>query len=92
MLSRQKKDIDNPFKAADFPVIVEKGKAKAVIMDMEKYREFELLVDNLINLREEDEDAMIKDSGVIEKLIARAREEAIKASSGTNWVEEIDAL
>jgi len=92
MLSRQKRDIDNPFKAADFPVIVEKGEAKAVIMDMEKYRELELLVDNLINLREEDEDAMIKDSGVIEKLIARAREEAIKTSSGTNWVEEIDAL
>ncbi len=92
MLSKQKRDIDNPFKAADFPVIVEKGEAKAVIMDMEKYRELELLVDNLINLREEDEDAMIKDSGVIEKLIARAREESIKASSGTNWVEEIDDL
>ena len=92
MLSRQKRDIDNPFKAADFPVIVEKGEAKAVIMDMGKYRELELLVDNLINLREEDEDVMIKDSGVIEKLIARAREEAIKTSSGTNWVEEIDAL
>lgn len=92
MLSRQKRDIDNPFKAADFPVIVEKGEAKAVIMDMEKYRELELLVDNLINLKEEDEDAMIKDSGVIEKLIARAREEAIKTSSGTNWVEEIDVL
>ena len=57
-------------------------------MDMEKYRELELLIDNLIDLREEDEDAMIKDSGVIEKLIARAKEEAIKASSGTNWVEK----
>ena len=92
MLSRQKRDIDNPFKAADFPVIFEKGEAKAVIMDMEKYRELELLVDNLINLREEDEDAIIKDSGVIDKLITRARKEAKKASSGTNWVEEIDAL
>ena len=92
MLSRQKRDIDNPFKAGDFPVIIEKGKAKAVIMDMEKYRELDLFVDNLINLREEDEDAMIKDSGVIEKLIAKARAEAVKVSSDTNWVKEIDDL
>jgi len=92
MLSRQRRDIDNPLKAADFPMIFEEGKAKAVIMDMEKFRELELLVDNLINLRQEDEDALIKDSGVIEKLIARARKEAITPSSGTNWVEEIDTL
>jgi hypothetical protein len=64
----------------------------AVIVDIQKYREFELLVDNLINLREEDEDAILRESGILEKLVARAREEARSSGGQPKWEDEIDAL
>jgi hypothetical protein len=56
-------------------MIFEQGQPKAYIVDVQKYREFELLVDNLIDLREEGEDAILTESGVLEKLVARARED-----------------
>jgi hypothetical protein len=92
MSRRRKRDIENPLKLASFPVILEHGEAKAIVMDMQKYRELELLIDNLINLREEDEDAVITESEVLEKLIRRARDESKKLPRRTNWGDELDAL
>ena len=79
MPGTRRRDAVNPVSGAKFPIIFEQGKPKAVIVDIQKYREFELLVDNLSNLREEDEDAILRESGVLEKLVARAREEAMSS-------------
>jgi hypothetical protein len=92
MQRRRKRDIENPLKLASFPVILEHGEAKAIVMDMQKYRELELLIDNLINLREEDEDAVITESEVLEKLIRRAKHESKKSSGHGNWGAELSAL
>ena len=92
MPSPQKKEVTNPLSEGNFPVIFEEGEPKAVIIGIQKYREFELLVDNLINLREEDEDAILTDSGILEKLIAKAMEESRAAGALPNWEDEIDAL
>ena len=92
MPSPQKKEVTNPLSEGNFPVVFEKGEPKAVIIGIQKYREFELLVDNLINLREEDEDAILTDSGILEKLIAKAMEESRAAGAPLKWEDEIDAL
>jgi len=92
MPRRQKKEVSNPLSGATFPMIFEQGQPKAFIVDVQKYREFELLVDNLINLREEEEDAILTESGVLEKLVARAREESRAATVHSGWEDEINAL
>lgn len=88
----RKRDVANPLSGARFPMIFEQGQPKAVIVDIHKYREFELLVDNLINLREEDEDAILRESGILEKLVAKARQESRSSGEQTQWEDEIDAL
>lgn len=82
----------NPFKSHDFPIITEGGKPKAVIMDTAKFHEFELLVDNLISLREEKEDDLIAKSEVLEKFLVRVRREIQETKTETSWEEQIDAL
>ena len=51
-----------------------------------------MLVDNLINLREEHEDAILTDSGILEKLVAKAMGESRAAGAPPKWEDEIDAL
>ena len=82
----------NPLKSEEFPVIYEQGKARAYIVDIQKFQEIKLLVDNLINLRKEDEDALIRDSGILDVLIARAKEEVAERGRSKCWQEQIDAL
>lgn len=60
-----------------------------LIIGTEKFREFELLVDNMINLREEHEDAILTDSGILEKLVAKAMEESRAAGAPPKWEEEL---
>lgn len=62
---------------------------EGLIIGTEKLREFELLVDNLINLREEHEDAILTDSGILEKLVAKAMEESRAAGAPPKWEEEL---
>ncbi len=92
MPSARRKEVANPLSGGNFPVIFEQGQPKAVIIDIERFREFELLVDNLINLREEHEEAILADSGILEKLIAKAKEESRAAGTPPKWEDEIDAL
>ena len=92
MPGTRRRDVANPLSGTKFPIIFEQGRPKAVIVDIKKYREFELLVDNLINLREEDEDAILRESGILERLVATAREEARSSGGQPKWEDEIDAL
>ena len=86
------REVRNPLTGAVFPTIFEKGQPRAVIVDIQKYRELELLVDNLINLRAEDEDAVLLDSGILEKLVTKARAEARQSPAHVDWEDQIDAL
>ncbi len=63
-----------------------------MIVDIEKFHEVELLVDNLINLREEQEDDLIAKSGVIEKIMTMARQEIQESKAETPWEKQIDAI
>lgn len=92
MPTARKGDVVNPLSGVRFPIIFEQGQPKAVIVDIQRYREFELLVDNLINLREEDEDAILRESGILEKLVAKARQESMSLGEKTKWEDELDAL
>ena len=92
MPTSRKKEVANPLSGETFPIILEQGRPKAFIVDIQKYREFELLVDNLINLREEDEDAILTDSGMLAKLVAKARQESRATELCPRWEDEIDAL
>lgn len=82
----------NPVKSEEFPVVYEHGEARAYIVDIQKFQEIELLVDNLMHLRKEDEDALIRDSGILDVLIARAKEEVAERGRSKCWQEQIDAL
>ncbi len=84
--------ITNPLKSQDYPIITEGGKPKAVIMDIAKFHEFGLLVDNLIHLREEKEDGLIAKSEVFEKLLADVRQEIQEGKAEVSWEEQIDAI
>ena len=84
--------ITYPLKTQDFPIITEGGKPKAVIMDIAKFHEFELLVDNLIHLREEKEDELIAKSEILEKLMTMARQEIQESKAETPWEKQIDAI
>jgi hypothetical protein len=86
------KDVRNPLTGAVFPTIFVKGRPRAVIVDIQKFRELELLVDNLINLRAEDEDALLLDSGMLETLVAKARAESRRSPEHVDWEDQIDAL
>jgi len=92
MTHKRKRDIVNPLTSANFPTIYERGKPKAFIVDIEKYRELEVLVDNLINLREEDEDSILEDSRLLDKLAAKAKDELTAATRIPKWEDELDAL
>lgn len=61
-------------------------------MDIAKFHEFELLVDNLIHLREEQEDGLIAKSEVFEKLLANVRQEIQEGKAEVSWEEQIVAM
>ncbi len=82
----------NPIRSDEFPVVYEQGKASAYIVNIRKFQEFELLVDNLLHLRKEDEDALIRDDGIPDLLIAKARKEVAERRGTQNWKALIDAI
>ncbi len=92
MYSKEQIEAINLMMRDEFPVIYEQGKASAYIVSIKKFREIELLVDNPMHLREEDEDALIREAGVLDALIARARKEVAERGSAQNWKEQIDAI
>jgi len=90
-MQNREKNISNPLSTMKFPTIVENGKLKAFIVDAEHFSELEILVDNLINLREESEDKIITNSGILEKLVDKAVKEA-RSLKKINWEQELDEL
>jgi hypothetical protein len=71
-----------------FPIVYERGEAKAVLVDITSFDQMELIVDNLLNRDEEPEDAILAASAVLQRLVTQARQE----SPSSNWERELDEL
>ncbi len=71
-----------------FPIVYERGEAKAVLVDVASFAQIELIIDNLLNREEEPEDAILAASTVLKQLVAQARQEPASA----NWERELDEL
>jgi len=75
---------------ADFPVIMEKGKPKAFVVDVEVFRLLQVMVDNLINQNAEPEDALLATSEAFHRLLSQV--EAEDETPATHWRRELHAI
>lgn len=79
----------NPL-GADFPVIMEKGKPKAFVVDIQVFQLLQVMVDNLIHRDAEAEDALLAASETFQRLLAQV--EAEEETPSPHWREELHAL
>jgi len=84
MMSQQ----TNPL-MADFPVITEKGEPKAVIVDVNVFRQVQVIMDNLINRETEPEDALLAASEAFQRLLSQVETE--DETSSADWREKLRA-
>ncbi|HET90014.1 MAG TPA: hypothetical protein ENN99_04625 [Chloroflexi bacterium] len=56
-----------------FPVLYEHGQPKAVVIDLETFKQLELILDNLPNREPELEDALIVEAAELKQLVAQVR-------------------
>lgn len=62
---------ENPLAGEDFPVIVENGEPRAVVLDIVLFRQLQAFLDNLSSV-EEPEDAILANSPVVRALAEKA--------------------
>lgn len=82
--------VKNPL-ANEFPVIVQRGEPKAVILDIKVFRKLQILVDNLLNRHPEPEDAVLSVSETLRHLLRVAEREA-HTKSPANWRKRLRGL
>lgn len=75
---------------ADFPVVMEQGKPKAVLIDIAVLRQLQVIVDNLLNREAEPEDAVLATSEAFHRLLAKV--EAETPTPSKDWRMELRAL
>lgn len=78
------------FKEETFPIIYEKGKKKAVVMDIELFEKLEMILDNLLNRQPETEDEIISQSKFLKKIVAKY--ENIKSAGNIDWKTKLNEL
>jgi len=71
-----------------FPILYEHDEARAVLVDITSFGQMELIMDNLLNREEEPEDAILAASAVLQRLVARARQEP----PSPDWERSLDEL
>ncbi len=71
-----------------FPMVYEKDREKAVIVDIDSFEKIELILDNLMHRDGEEEDRLLVASGLLEKLLDEAR----TAAPAQRWRSELGAL
>jgi hypothetical protein len=71
-----------------FPVVYEQDHVKAVIVDISSFEKIEMILDNLLNRDIEEEDRLLAASGMLEQLLAEARNTA----PTEQWRRELNAL
>jgi len=73
----------NPLEA-EFPVVLEKGTPKALIVDLAVFQRLKILLDNLLNKEPEPEDALIAASESFQRLLTLN-----KAEPSSDWRREL---
>lgn len=69
-----------------YPVIYEGGKETAVVMDIETFRQINLILDNLLNREQEPEDEIVAEAHALwQRMIQKAQTE----DSASDWVAEL---
>ena len=71
-----------------FPVLYHDNEPKAVVVDMASFDKIELILDNLMHREAEPEDALLAASGLLDRLLAEAKD----SEQSEDWVKELDAL
>jgi hypothetical protein len=80
---RKVAELVNPLEA-EFPVVLEKGIPKALIVDFTVFQRLKILLDNLLNREPEPEDALIAASESFQKLLS-----SVKTEPSSNWRKEL---
>lgn len=76
-------------KSDSFPVIYERGKKRAVLVDIEIFEQLEMILDNLLNRKSEAEDKIIAEAEILKKIISKYQNSDIL---NINWRKELDEL
>jgi hypothetical protein len=71
-----------------FPMVYEKNKPKAVMVDVETFDKIELVLENLMYREEEPEDRVLISSGLLKKMV----DDAKNIETVNDWRRELDAL
>ncbi|MFH1860702.1 MAG: hypothetical protein ABH870_06805 [bacterium] len=79
----------NPF-YEDFPVITEHGKPKAFVVDINVFRQIQIILDNLQHQETEAEDTVIATSKAFQRLLSQVEKEDNSPSS--DWRRELRAI
>ena len=74
----------------EFPVITEYGKPKAFIVDINVFRQIQIILDNLQHKESESEDIVIATSKAFQKLLNQVEREDNSLSS--DWRREFHAI
>ena len=72
-----------------FPVVYEGDQPKAVLVDMDTFRQLEFVLDNLMNREPESEDAILSESSELRQF---AKWVKITAHASPHWEQELDEL
>ena len=72
-----------------FPILYEGNHPKAVLVDIDTFRQLDFVLDNLMNREPEPEDALLSESSDLRRLVAFVKQ---AAHASPNWEQELDEL
>jgi len=74
----------------EFPVITEHGEPKAFVVDINVFRQIQIVLDNLQHRDAESEDTLIATSKAFQKLLSQVEKE--DSSPSSDWRRELRAI
>jgi len=72
-----------------FPVLYEGNQPKAVLVDIDTFRQLDFVLDNLMNREPEPEDALLSESSELRRLAVWVKQ---TAHASPKWEQELDEL
>jgi hypothetical protein len=72
-----------------FPILYEGNQPKAVLVDIDTFRQLDFVLDNLMNREPEPEDALLSESSELRRLVASIKR---TAHASPNWEQELNEL
>ncbi|MBU1262040.1 hypothetical protein KKG61_04280 [bacterium] len=74
----------------EFPLILEKGRPKAFVVDVKVFQGLRIILDNLLNREPELENVLLETSKAFQRLMSSVEKEDSKPSS--DWRKELYEL